>query len=125
VFVGHSGVGKSSLLNAVAPDLAAATAAVRAANGKGRHTTTASRLYDLGDIRVIDTPGIREFGLWNMDAGAVRRYFHDFDAFALACAFSDCTHIHELQCGVRDAVANGALAQCRYDTYVRIAGTAV
>lgn len=121
VFTGHSGVGKSSLLNALNSGSNAATGEVSAAYGKGRHTTTSSRLYELPNGAVIiDTPGIRELGLWNVSPKEVRLYFHDFDELARACPFSDCTHTHEPRCAVKEAVQAGEIAQARYDSYLRI-----
>lgn len=121
VFVGHSGVGKSSLLNALQPEAGAATGGVSGATGKGQHTTTRSRIYDLyGGARVIDTPGVREFGLWKLDPAEVRLYFHDFDEAAAQCHFSDCTHLHEPGCMVRTQVEEGTIAAVRYERYRRI-----
>lgn len=120
VFAGHSGVGKSSLLNALNPELEIATSAVSTANEKGRHTTTSSALYRLpnGAI-VIDTPGIREFGLWDITPADLLNYFQEF--LGHPCAFSDCTHTHEPNCGVKQAVAEGGeIAKARYESYVRI-----
>lgn len=121
VFSGHSGVGKSSLLNALDPNLGAATGAVSEVHQKGRHTTTGSRMYELpGGTRIIDTPGIREFGLWNIEPDEVRRYFHEFDDYAWRCAFSDCTHTHEPECAVKEAVDRGLIPEARYSSYRRI-----
>ncbi len=121
VLAGHSGVGKSSLLNALAPSSGAATGAVSAVHETGRHTTTASKLYNLpGGGLIIDTPGIREFGLWNVTAGQVRGYFHEFDDIARNCGFSDCTHTHEPNCAVMPAVEAGEISRVRYESYRRI-----
>jgi ribosome biogenesis GTPase len=123
VFVGHSGVGKSSLLNALLPGAGAATGGVSEVTGKGRHTTTRSQIYDLtGGARVIDTPGVREFGLWKLDLAEVRLYFHDFDEAAASCRFSDCTHLHEPDCMVRAQVEAGLIAPARYRRYQSICG---
>jgi ribosome biogenesis GTPase len=119
VFAGHSGVGKSSLLNALDPHLQITTGSVSAANEKGRHTTTSSALYKLPNgATVIDTPGIREFGLWDVTRDDLRRYYHEFDAHQ--CAFSDCTHTHEPECAVKQAVTSGAIPEARYESYARI-----
>lgn len=120
-FVGHSGVGKSSLLNALEPAIGAATAAVDERLGKGRHTTTSSSLHRLGDgLRVIDTPGIRELGLWQMSLAELREYFPDLQQVAARCRFADCTHSHEPGCAVLAAVAAGEVDGRRLETYRRI-----
>ncbi len=122
VFAGHSGVGKSSLLNALDPRLSIATSEVSEANEKGRHTTTSSALYRLPNgATVIDTPGIREFGLWAVTKADLRRYYREFDGHP--CAFSDCSHTHEPDCGVKAAVEAGKISQARYEGYVRILGS--
>jgi ribosome biogenesis GTPase len=111
VFVGHSGVGKSSLLNALSSHLDLRTGE---AGRKGRHTTTSSGVFLLnGGITVIDTPGIREFGLWNISPGDLRHYFPEFEEPSKSCSFANCTHTHEPRCGVRDAGLQ------RYPAYLR------
>lgn len=121
VLVGHSGVGKSSLLAALAPEVEVRVAEVSTASRKGRHTTTRSRIYRLGDgTRIIDTPGIREFGLWQLDARELAAYFDELTAIAPACHFSDCTHSHEPRCAVRAAAEAGEIPAERYATYLRI-----
>jgi len=118
-FVGHSGVGKSSLLNALAPGAAAAVGEISEGVRRGRHTTASARIYALpGGARVVDTPGIREFGLWRMTAGELARYFGEFAALAPDCRFADCTHVHEPRCAVRAAAGRGELP--RYATYLRM-----
>jgi ribosome biogenesis GTPase len=119
VFAGHSGVGKSSLLNALDPSLDLTTGAVSAGNERGRHTTTSSALYHLPNgAVVIDTPGIREFGLWDVTADDLRLYYREFTAYP--CAFADCSHSHEPDCGVKSAVESGKIARARYEGYRRI-----
>ena len=121
VFAGHSGVGKSSLLNALVPGLEIATQAVSQIHETGRHTTTGSRLYTLpGGGMIIDTPGIREFGLWQVTPAQVRDYFHEFDTHSIKCGFSDCSHTHEPNCAVVPAVAAGLVSPARYESYRRI-----
>jgi ribosome biogenesis GTPase len=118
--VGHSGVGKSSLLNALDERLQIATGDLHK-RGTGRHTTTSSTLHDLGDdTYVIDTPGIREFGLWDITAADLRDYFPDFAEASESCRFNDCSHTHEPHCEVKDRVESGAIARARYDTYLRL-----
>ena len=118
--VGHSGVGKSSILNALDERLNIATGELHR-RGTGRHTTTSSTLHDLGGgTLLIDTPGIREFGLWDLQAETLREYFPEFAEPAESCRFNDCTHLHEPQCEVKERVALGEINPARYDAYVRL-----
>ncbi|MEM7166376.1 MAG: ribosome small subunit-dependent GTPase A [Planctomycetota bacterium] len=120
-FVGHSGVGKSSIVNALQPELDVDTGAVTNHAGKGTHTTTASTLYSVGGgTLVIDTPGVRSFGLQGLTRDDLRYYFHDFDTRAATCRFADCAHDHEPGCGVRAGVDGGEIAPARYETYLRL-----
>ena len=121
-FVGHSGVGKSSLLNALDARLRLATGDLQKKRGTGRHTTTASTLFDLGnETYVIDTPGIREFGLWDITRESLRDAFPEFEEAAEWCRFNDCTHLHEPDCEVKRRVERGEINPARYETYVRLA----
>jgi ribosome biogenesis GTPase len=123
VFVGHSGVGKSSLLKALKPEITIRVGKIHARTGTGRHTTTRSTLYDLGSgTRVIDTPGIREFGLWQVDPGELRYYFPEIQARALECRFNDCLHDQEPECAVKDAAERGEIPAERYANYLRMLG---
>ena len=120
-FVGHSGVGKSSLLNALDARLQLATGDVQRKRGTGRHTTTAATLFDLGDnTYVIDTPGIREFGLWEISRESLREAFPEFQEAAEWCRFNDCTHTHEPDCEVKKRVERGEISPARYEAYVRL-----
>jgi len=124
VFAGHSGVGKSSLLCALDPQVRVFTREVSEATQRGKHATTASRLYELhGNIRVIDTPGIRTLGLWNVGPDELALYFPDIASFGGDCRFRNCTHIHEPGCAVLAAVAGEQLAPERYASYKRIRET--
>jgi len=119
VFVGSSGVGKSSLINALLDQAAQSVTAIRD-DGKGRHTTTSRRLILLpGGGVVIDTPGLRELALWNADAG-LGGAFADIESLASACAFRDCRHIAEAGCAVRDAMESGRLAEERVGSYRKL-----
>jgi ribosome biogenesis GTPase len=121
VFIGPSGVGKSSLINALAPGSGLRTNALSRGTGKGRHTTTWVELLDLGDgIEVVDSPGLRVLGLWGIGPEEVAEHFPEFSALRGACRFSGCSHVHEPDCVVRQAVADGTIAAFRYDSYVRI-----
>jgi ribosome biogenesis GTPase len=115
---GQSGVGKSSLLNAVEPGLGLMVAAVSAESQKGRHTTTTARLLPLASGGyVVDTPGIRQFQLWDIIPQEVAGCFRDLRPFVNQCEFPDCTHTHEDGCAVKNAVADGWLDVRRYESY--------
>jgi len=121
-FVGHSGVGKSSLLNALKPDLSLNTGGVSEGYGRGTHTTTSSHLWEIepGTL-VIDTPGVRSFGLWRLSPEELPWYFPEFQS--IRCRFRDCSHRVEPGCGVKDAIEKGEVAAERYETYLRILET--
>jgi ribosome biogenesis GTPase len=123
VVTGPSGVGKSTLLNAVQPGLRLATGDVSEALHKGRHTTTSAELHPIagpGNGYVADTPGLRELGLWQIPDQELAWCFPEFVEHLGSCAFNDCTHLHEPRCAIRDAVEAGEVPPERYDSYRRL-----
>jgi ribosome biogenesis GTPase len=119
--VGPSGVGKTSLLNAMQPGLGLRVRAVSQATTKGRHTTVAPHLVPLEDGGwVADTPGIRALALFDLDPEELDAYFPDIAPLVAECQFSDCTHTVEPGCAVQDAVEEGYISQHRYESYVRL-----
>lgn len=121
VFTGPSGVGKSSLLNALQEGLALATNEVSTATTKGQHTTRFSQLLDLvGGGYVADTPGIRAIAPWDIEPEELDSYYIEFEDYIPECKFADCSHIHEPKCAVRIAVEIGEISAQRYDSYLRL-----
>jgi ribosome biogenesis GTPase len=123
VISGPSGVGKSSLLNAIQPGLNIQIGEISEVLNKGRHTTRAAQLYTLpfgSNTFVADTPGIRELGLYEIDVQSLGFYFREFVPYIHDCRYPNCTHDHEPGCAVRKAVEVGAISQERYDSYLRL-----
>lgn len=121
VLSGQSGVGKSSLLNAIDPSLRIPVAPVSEDTEKGRHTTTTARLYrfHFGGY-VADTPGIRQFQLWDLTPDEVVNYFRDLRPYVNGCRFPNCLHLEEADCAVKDAVADGLIDERRYESYCHL-----
>lgn len=119
VFAGQSGSGKSSLMNALQPGLNLRIGEVDK-EGEGRHTTTHASLIPLAGGLVIDTPGVRDFGFWNLELHEISLYYPDWQQAREQCRFNTCTHRHEPACGVQAAVAAGQLDAGRYQRYLTI-----
>jgi len=118
---GHSGVGKSSLLNVIFPDINLRTQDVSGWSGKGQHTTTFAEMYDLPfGGRLIDTPGMREFGLVDISKQELSHYFPELRDRLNDCQFNNCLHVNEPGCAIKEAVMNGAVHEDRYVSYVNI-----
>lgn len=119
LFAGHSGVGKSTLLNALNPNLTIKTAEVSDFNQKGQHTTTFAEMHEwpFGGF-CIDTPGIKEFGLVDMEKEEIQNYFPEIFAKKSECKFDNCLHLNEPKCAVIEAVENGEIASSRFESYV-------
>lgn len=121
IFVGQSGVGKSSLINHILPEVNAQTGAISDNSGLGQHTTTASRLYHLPNGgELIDSPGIREFGLWHLTAEQITQGYIEFQPFLGGCKFRDCKHQQDPQCALKQAVEDGKIDPVRFDNYHRL-----
>ena len=118
---GQSGVGKSSLLNAIQPGLSLKTGEVSIESRKGKHTTTTASLLELAfGGWVVDTPGIRQMELWDVSPEEVAGYFVEFRPYFHHCKFPDCSHTHESNCGVKQAVDRDLISRERYESYLRI-----
>ena len=121
LFSGHSGVGKSTLINYLLPDQQLKTGEISSVHNKGMHTTTFSEMYPLGENGyIIDTPGIKGFGTFDMKDEEVGHYFKEIFEFSARCKYGNCTHRHEPGCAVREAVENHYISQSRYNSYLNI-----
>lgn len=118
---GHSGVGKSTLLNAIQPELGLRTGEISEVHSKGKHTTTFAEMFELNDGGfVIDTPGVKEFGMVNMSEEEIYHYFPEIFEAASRCKFGNCLHRDEPGCAVKNAVETGEIAESRYSNYISV-----
>jgi ribosome biogenesis GTPase len=118
---GHSGVGKSSLINVICPDLVLKTQDVSGWSGKGLHTTTFAEMYDLSfEGKIIDTPGMREFGMVNLAIQELSHYFPEMRDMLNDCQFNNCMHVNEPDCAIKKAVETGKINPDRYISYRKI-----
>lgn len=118
MFSGHSGVGKSTLVNAIEPTLDIKTKKLSQQHLQGQHTTTFAEMFDLSfDARIIDTPGIKGFGIVDMEKEEIGNYFPEFFKLKQHCKFNNCIHIDEPKCAVKDALEAGDIAWSRYQSY--------
>ncbi len=121
LFSGNSGVGKSALVNAIEPGLNLRVGRISDTHLKGRHTTTFARMYRLSfGAFLVDTPGIKELGMVNLNTEEISRYFPEMRAAALQCRFNNCKHLSEPGCAVKEAVSRGDIAEARYKSYLNI-----
>jgi ribosome biogenesis GTPase len=121
MFAGHSGVGKSTLVNAIEPTLDLKTKAISEQHMQGQHTTTFAEMFDLSfDAKIIDTPGIKGFGVVDMEKEEIGDYFPEFFALKQNCKFNNCIHLNEPKCGVKDALEKDEISYSRYKSYVQI-----
>ncbi len=119
VFSGHSGVGKSTIINSIQPDMMLKTGIISEAHFSGKHTTTHSEMYELDfGGYIIDTPGIKGFGVLEMEKEEISHYFPEIFKSLDGCQYYNCTHTHEPQCAVKKSVENGEIAQSRYNSYL-------
>ncbi|WP_027125795.1 ribosome small subunit-dependent GTPase A [Gelidibacter mesophilus] len=121
MFAGHSGVGKSTLVNAIEPDLDLKTKAISMQHMQGQHTTTFAEMFDLSfGAKIIDTPGIKGFGVVDMDKEEIGDYFPEFFALKQECKFNNCLHVEEPKCAVKEALDKDEISFSRYRSYLQI-----
>lgn len=121
---GHSGVGKSTFINTIFPQLSLRTKEVSNWSGKGMHTTTFAEMFELADnTRIIDTPGVREFGLVDIEKQELSHYFPEMRSVLIKCQFNNCMHINEPGCAVKQSVNEGVIHEDRYISYLTILDT--
>jgi len=120
-FAGPSGVGKTSLLNALRPGLGLEVRTVKESSHKGRHTTIVRQLFSLDETSLVaDLPGIRQLSVWDIEPEELDGYFCEFRPFVENCQFNDCSHAQEPDCAIKQAVQNGTISPARYESYLRL-----
>jgi ribosome biogenesis GTPase len=118
---GHSGVGKSALINALDPEKDIRIGDISEMHSKGTHTTTFAEMHNLSfGAYIIDSPGIKEFGLFDFEKSELSQYFPEMNALAHDCKFNNCTHVHEPGCAVKLALGNGEIIESRYENYLNM-----
>ena len=120
MFCGHSGVGKSTLVNAISPSLDLKTGRVSQQNQQGQHTTTFAEMFDLGASRIIDTPGIKGFGIVGIKPEELSGYFMEFAILKGGCKFNNCLHTSEPDCAIKEAIEQGEISASRYKSYLQL-----
>ena len=120
MFCGHSGVGKSTIVNALSPGLNLKTGMVSKQNQQGQHTTTFAEMFDLGASRIIDTPGIKGFGIVGIKPEELSGYFIEFAILKGSCKFNNCLHTSEPNCAIKEAIEEGEIAPSRYKSYLQL-----
>jgi ribosome biogenesis GTPase len=118
---GHSGVGKSTLVNALDPNLDLRIGEISQANQQGKHTTTFAEMFKLtSGGYIVDTPGIRAFGVVNLEKEVISHYFPEMRRFLNECKYNNCQHLNEPKCAVKNALETGEISESRYTTYVQL-----
>lgn len=121
MFSGHSGVGKSTLINSISPSLNLRTSTISKQHQQGQHTTTFAEMFDLGNgAKLIDTPGIKGFGLVDMEKNEISKYFPEFIKFSQKCKFKNCLHFKEPKCEVKTAADKMLISSSRYKSYIQL-----
>ncbi len=121
MIIGHSGVGKSTLINTISPNLMIKTSNISDLHKQGQHTTTYSEMFDLSDdIKIIDTPGIKGFGLVDIDSNEIKNYFPEFKNLKENCKYNNCLHLNEPDCAVINALKQNKISESRYKSYLNL-----
>lgn len=120
LFFGNSGVGKSTLINMICPGANQKTNEISLSHNSGKHTTTFAQLFEFEDIKLIDTPGVKSFGVVDFKAEELAIYFPEFKNLLPKCKYYNCTHTHEPQCAIKQAVEEGKISQQRYTNYLKL-----